>query len=193
MKVTSIISLSILLVGILIASAASAELSLNKDDSQVNFISTKNEDIAESHSFDEFSGTLSNEGKLKIDINLMSVNTIIPIRNERMQKMLFDVTNFAIATYVADIDKSLTTMALGMTKDVVVDGQLTIKGKTVQVKFLVNITSLENGRIKATTIKPTIINASQFELDSGIDALREIAMLKSISKSVPLTFSVTFQ
>jgi polyisoprenoid-binding protein YceI len=193
MKVTSLISLSVLLSGILISSAANAELLLNKEESQVNFISVKNEHIAESHSFDDFSGTLSSEGKLKIDINLMSVNTIIPIRNERMQKMLFDVTNFALATFVADIDKSLTKMPLGMTKDVSVDGQLTIKDKTVQVSFLVNITSLENGKVKATTIKPTIINASQFGLDNGIDALQEIAMLNSISKTVPLTFSVTFQ
>lgn len=193
MKVTSLISSSILLAGMLISSGAIAELSLSKESSQVNFISVKNEHVAESHSFDDFSGTLSNEGKLQININLMSVNTIIPIRNERMKKMLFDVSNFALASFVADIDKSLTKMPLGMSKDVSVDGQLTIKDKTVPITFFVNITSLENGKVQATTIKPTIINASQFGLDSGIDALQEIAMLKSISKSVPLTFSVTFQ
>jgi hypothetical protein len=59
MKVTSLISLSVLLSGILISSAANAELLLNKEESQVNFISVKNEHIAESHSFDDFSGTLS--------------------------------------------------------------------------------------------------------------------------------------
>lgn len=193
MKVTSLISLTVFLASMSISEGAIAELSLSKEHSQVNFISLKNEHIAESHSFDDFSGTLSEDGKLKIDINLISVNTIIPIRNERMQKMLFDVSSFALATFAADIDKSLITMPLGMTRDVNVDGQLTIKDKTVPITFFVNITSLEDGKVKATTIKPTIINASQFGLDSGIDALQEIAMLKSISKSVPLTFSVTFE
>lgn len=193
MKVTSIIVLSVLLIGIFTSPALLADRSLNKDASQVNFVSVKNEHIAESHSFDEFSGTLSAEGKLKIDINLMSVNTMIPIRNERMQKMLFEVSNFAVASFVADIDKSLTDMPVGLSKNVSIDGNLTIKDKTVPVTFLVNITSLADGKINATTIKPTIISASQFGLDAGINALQEIAMLKSITKSVPLTFSVTFQ
>jgi polyisoprenoid-binding protein YceI len=193
MKVTTLLSLSVLLASVFASPVLLADLSLNKDASQVNFVSVKNEHIAEIHSFDEFSGSLSTEGKLQIDINLMSVNTLIPIRNERMQKMLFDASNFAVATFVADIDKSLASMPIGSTKNVSINGELTIKDKIVPVTFLVNITSLENGKVNATTIKPTIISASQFDLDGGINALQEIAMLKSISRSVPLTFSVTFQ
>jgi len=168
-------------------------MSLKKDVSQVNFISVKNEHIAEVHSFDEFSGTLSDEGNLKIEINLVSVNTLIPIRNERMQKMLFDVSTFAVATFVANINKSIIEMPIGTSKTVDIVGQLTIKGKTNDLSFSVSITSLADGQVSATTVKPTLINVSQFGLDDGIDALQKIAMLKSISKSVPLTFNVIFQ
>lgn len=193
MKVTTLLSLSILFASSFASPVLLADLSLNKDASQVNFVSIKNEHIAEIHSFDEFSGSLSAEGKLQININLMSVNTLIPIRNERMQKMLFDASNFAVATFIADIDKSFASMPIGSSKNVSINGDLTIKDKIVPVSFLVNITSLEEGKVNATTIKPTIISASQFGLDDGINALQEIAMLKSISKSVPLSFSVTFQ
>lgn len=193
MKVTTLLSLSILFASSFASPALLADLSLNKDASQVNFVSIKNEHIAEIHSFDEFSGSLSTEGKLQININLMSVNTLIPIRNERMQKMLFDASNFAVATFIADIDKSFASMPIGSSKNVSINGDLTIKDKIVPVSFLVNITSLEEGKVNATTIKPAIISASQFGLDDGINALQEIAMLQSISKSVPLSFSVTFQ
>ena len=193
MKVTTILSFSVLLVSVLISPALLANLTLNKDVSQVNFITLKNEHIAETHSFDDFTGSISSEGKLRIDINLVSVNTLIPIRNERIQKMLFDVSNFAVATFVADINESLLSLPVGTTQNVNVSGQLTIKAKTVPMTFLVSVTSLEHGQVNATTIKPTIIIASQFGLDNGINALQEIAKLKSISKSIPLTFNVTFK
>jgi len=193
MNINSVVSICVLCVSILISPALLADMSLKKDVSQVNFISVKNEHIAEVHSFDEFSGTLSDEGNLKIEINLVSVNTLIPIRNERMQKMLFDVSTFAVATFVANINKSIIEMPIGTSKTVDIVGQLTIKGKTNDLSFSVSITSLADGQVSATTVKPTLINVSQFGLDDGIDALQKIAMLKSISKSVPLTFNVIFQ
>jgi hypothetical protein len=44
-----------------------------------------------------------------------------------------------------------------------------------------------------TTIVPIVVSASQLNLQPGIEALREIAGLPSISYSVPVTFSLTFR
>ena len=170
-----------------------ADLKLNQDKSQLNFISIKNEHFAESHTFDSFSGALTKQGDLTITINIDSVNTIIPIRNERMRKMLFDAANYQQATFNAKVDEAVFQLSEGQTSVMAISGNLKIKNVEAPVTFDVAITALNNGQYRATTVKPTLINATSFELDAGIAALKEIAMLNSISTTVPLTFSVIFE
>jgi polyisoprenoid-binding protein YceI len=166
---------------------------LNKEKSALNFISIKNEHIAESHTFDQYSGSLSKDGKLSITIDLSSVNTLIPIRNERMQKMLFDVANYKEATFTAMVSKDLLKLKAGQARTASVAGEITIKGATVPVNFDIAVVGLEKGGLRASTVKPTLLSTSSFGLDGGIDALKTVAMLNSISKTVPLTFDVVFE
>ena len=182
-----------ILASVAIAPFASAHLSLQKDTSQVNFISIKNEHIAETHSFDHFTGSLDHDGQLSIEIDLTSVNTLIPIRNERMQSMLFKVSDFATATFSATLDKSILSMKSGAQQRASISGDLNIHGKSVATTFDVNITKLADGSMQATTVKPTVLNAASFHLVGGLKALQEVAMLNSISNSVPLSFTVTFK
>lgn len=170
-----------------------ANHTLNQEKSALNFISIKNEHIAESHTFDRYSGSLSKDGQLNITIDLTSVNTIIPIRNERMQKMLFDVANFSQATLNASVSKDLLTLAPGETTTSSITAVISIKGKAVPVTFEVAIVGLKDGGLRASTIKPTVLSTSSFGLDEGVAALQAVAMLNSISKTVPLTFDVVFE
>jgi hypothetical protein len=41
--------------------------------------------------------------------------------------------------------------------------------------------------------KPVIVNAASVDLADGIEALREVANLPSISKAVPVSFVLTFE
>lgn len=168
-------------------------LHLQLEQSQLNFVSYKNEHIAESHSFDSFSGTLDQQGKLSIEVDLSSVNTLIPIRNERMKSMLFDVANFAKASFTASLGEEVLAMKSGTSAVKSVTGILKIKDTSQEVQFNVVISALGDNKYLATTTKPTLINATRFGLGDGISALKEIAMLKSISKTVPLSFSVVFE
>jgi polyisoprenoid-binding protein YceI len=170
-----------------------ANMTLNKDQSSINFISTKNQNISEQHTFDRFAGALDKKGKLTITIDIASVNTIIPIRNERMLTMLFDASNYTTATFYADIAPELIGLKPGEMQRTTITGEMMIAGNTAPVSFDVVLTGLQNGGVNATTAKPTIINSSDFNLDDGIAALQQIAMLESISKTVPLSFSATFQ
>ncbi|MFT6330431.1 MAG: hypothetical protein ACJAYN_002373 [Bermanella sp.] len=47
-------------------------------------------------------------------------------------------------------------------------------------------------KLQAGELKQTIISTTAFNLDEGVAALQQVAMLKSISKSVPLSFNATF-
>lgn len=175
------------------AAHANSVKQLVSNASQVNFISIKNEHIAESHSFEKVSGNVTTSGMLTIEIDLSSVNTLIPIRNERMQAVLFNVTDFATATFTAQIDPTLLSMPEGGKAYASVTGQLTISGKSVATTFDISVISLSGGQVMATTTKPTLLSTTAFGLDGGVDALKSLAMLNSISKTVPLTFSVVFE
>jgi len=169
-----------------------AALTLDKSQSSINFISTKNQHISEQHRFDNYSGQLDDQGKLTITIDIMSVNTLIPIRNERMQKMLFNMSEYSVATFTAQIDPALIKLQTGELKRTTIAGEMTIAGNTAPVSFEVALIGLQNGSVSATTVKPTIISATAFNLDDGVAALQQVAMLQSISKAIPLSFSATF-
>jgi polyisoprenoid-binding protein YceI len=183
---------SLLLAGLLTASTAMADFTLDTSSSSVNFLSTKNVNVTESHTFDRFSGSISDDGALLLEVDLTSVNTLIPIRNERMQSMLFQVSDFATATFEAGVDESLLALAPGESIETSVQGNLSISGTSKPVTFDVRITGLQDGRLSATTVKPTVLSASEFGLEGGIEALREVAMLQNISNTVPFSFSVVF-
>ncbi len=59
--------------------------------SYVSFASVKNDLIAENHSFTAITGTVEDSGDVNIAIAFTSVETLIPIRNERIRSMLFVV------------------------------------------------------------------------------------------------------
>ena len=169
-----------------------ADMTLDKSVSSLNFISSKNEHIAEQHSFDRFTGMIDEKGKLLITIDMTSVNTLIPIRNERMQSLLFNVEKYTSATFSAQLSPKMLSLKSGEILKATIVGEMSIAGTTAPVSFDVSLVGLLNDRIQASTNKPTLISTSTFQLDDGIDALQKIAMLQSISKSVPLSFNVTF-
>jgi polyisoprenoid-binding protein YceI len=184
---------SVFLVSLLCsAPLAMADYQLEKVSSSVNFLSTKNVNVTESHTFDNFSGSITEDGALTLLIDLSSVNTLIPIRNERMQTMLFNAAAFPRAKFTAQLDDSLLNLTPGERKLASVEGELSLSGATSKLTFDIVVTGLKNGQLSAATVKPTVINAADFGLTGGLEALREIAMLQNISQTVPFSFYVVF-
>ena len=177
---------------LLCCSSAFANWQLDLSNSSINFMSTKNTHISEIHQFDSFSGNLSDTGELTVSIDLTSVNTMIPIRNTRMQEMLFNVSDFAQAAFTAKLSDDVFVMSVGEQRVLVVDGELTLHGATSKVPAHVRVVRVSDDAFIAYTTKPSIINASQFGLTSGVDALQKIAGLANISYAVPVSFSVQF-
>lgn len=192
-KIVNRLSPLLLSAALLIATNAHAQFSLDAQNSAVNFLSTKNVNVTESHTFDRIMGSVSDSGELSLAVDLTSVNTIIPIRNERMQSMLFNVTEFSRATFTASVEPALLTLAPGQTELASITGDLTISGVSNPIMFHVRITGLQDGKFAATTTKPTLISANTYGLEAGVEALREVAMLQNISTTVPFSFSVIFE
>lgn len=176
----------------LVSASALAQWSLDNEASSLSFVTIKADHVAEAHTFDQLSGSLSRSGELSVEILLSSVNTMIPIRNERMQAMLFETNIFPAATVSAEVNVGdLAGMSAGSQRRQAVPFTLNMHGMEQTYTADVMVTRLAGG-LQATTLKPILVTAEQYGLVSGVDALREVAGLPSISRAVPVTFSLTF-
>jgi len=177
-----------------IAISAQAQWTLDNDNSELNFISTKADKVAEVHRFNTLSGKVDDSGQVEIAIDLASVNTNIEIRNERMRKMLFETDRYAVAVLSAKIDEQkIDALTIGETIDVSVEGELTLHGESQPLTLAITVVRLSQSEILAISSRPVVINAANFELAEGVEKLREIAGLPSISTAVPVTFQLRFQ
>ena len=184
---------SILAITLFTSSYAIADWSLINDESTMSFISTKKSAISEVHHFKSMSGTIDEKGGLNLIVNLSSVETNIPIRNERMVKMLFETSQFANATLTTTINsQKITNLKEGDTYLDTLTFKTSLHGISQKITTPVKFIKLSNNKLMLILEKPVVVNASQFGLEKGIEQLQAIAKLPSISTAAPVTFSLTF-
>ena len=180
-------------VGLMLSSlSAQATWQLVNESSQLNFISTKASHIAETHTFGLLSGSIADTGEAQLNVDLASVATGIDIRNERMRTMLFNVLTFPQAEITTDLDLGEFTSLTGPVVKTI-SAKLSLVGQSTQVHGDVLVVPVNDDTVNVTTVAPIVVNANGLEMVAGIEALREVAGLPSISYSVPVTFSLTFR
>lgn len=181
-------------VSLFACSSALAEWTLDNTKSSLNFVSTKAIDIAEVHHFSQLVGRVSDNGKAVLTIELASVETGIPIRNERMLEMLFETRKFPLATVRSKIDMDIVNaIATGASQNMAIDLELDLHGVRVDIAANVVVVKLDDKTLMVSSAGPVILNASTVELSEGIEALREVASLPSIGNAVPVSFILTFE
>ena len=175
-------------------SSALAQWTLDNKGSQLSFVSIKAGNIGEVHKFGQLSGGLTAEGQLTVEVELASVDTLIPIRDDRMQQLLFETDIFPKATFSASINMDqVNAIAVGSSLALDVTGNLTIRDRTTSVSAKVMITRFADQGVLVNTLQPLLLNADAVGLTEGVEKLREIAGLPSISSAVPVTFVLTFR
>lgn len=172
--------------------SALADWQLVPESSGLHFLTTKNAQVTETHSFESISGTLDKRGNLIVSVDLASVNTHIPIRDTRMKEKLFSVANFPKAKFTATIASDLIALPVGNQTRQKIAGTVDLHGVEAPVEFDVIVARSTKSQFVVSTVAPTVLNATTFNLQSGVNTLQEIAGLKSITLAVPVTFSVTF-
>ena len=174
-------------------SSAFAQWTLNNDNSQLSFVSIKAGNIGEVHKFGQLTGELTSEGQLTVEVELASVDTLIPIRDDRMQQLLFETDIFPKATFTASIDMAeVNAVEVGSSKALDISGDLKIRDRTTSISPKVMVTRIAEGAVLVNTLQPLLLNADAVGLTDGVEKLREIAGLPSISSAVPVTFVLTF-
>ena len=176
-----------------VSGLSSADWQLNNEQSQLNLVTIKAGNIAEVHRFDTLSGTIKAD-TATVTIDLTSINTNIEIRDQRMNEFLFETTRFATASIIAQINsKTIDNLNIGDQQSIELNGALNLHGESKTVELgSVLITRLMDNRILVASQQPVIVNAGDFKLTAGVEKLRELAGLPSISNAVPVTFTLVF-
>ncbi|BCU06728.1 YceI family protein [Allochromatium tepidum] len=187
--------LSIALTGALVLSASPvlADWTLDPERSAVTYVTIKSKDIPENNHFKEMRGQIDDQGQVVVTLMLDSVETLVPIRNERMREILFDTANYKEAELKARIDpKALESLPVGQIKRMAAEGQLTLHGQSQTLTLSMMVGRLDADTLMVASTEPLLIEASKFGLSEGVEKLRAIAGLPSISEAVPVVFVVTF-
>ncbi len=164
---------------------------IDPEGSYVGFASVKNDVIAENHSFTQITGTIEDSGDANIVIALASVETLIPIRNERMQAILFEVAQYPDVTVTTNLDlDEFTSLGLGESKTDTILLGVNLHGTDLSKNVLVKVTRSSDNSYEVTSLGPIVIHASQFALSDGLESLRKVAGLQSIDLMVPVTFDL---
>ncbi|MEM0955438.1 MAG: YceI family protein [Pseudomonadota bacterium] len=161
------------------------------EKSSIQFISVKNAAIGEVHHFKTLMGGIDG-GKVEISIPLVDVETMIPIRNERMQKMLFETDLFPKAVLSSELEMApVMAMASGENLSMTVALDLDLHGVTQTLQAPVRVSRLGD-EIHVTTEAPIILNVANFNLADGVERLKTVAALNNISTAVPVTAHLVF-
>lgn len=180
-----------LVVAAALSFSAAADWSVNSAQSSLNFVSVKNDVVAETHSFKDLTGKLTEAGEFSVAIPALSIDTAVPIRNERILEHVLAAKQYATINAKGKVDsKVLTGLKTG--DSVVVDQalDLTLLTQTQSLTAKVKVTKVSDSQLVVTTVAPIMLDVNKFELNAGVEKLRELAGLKAISPLVPTTFSL---
>ena len=176
------------------ACTAWAGWTVDGDQSHLSFVTVKAGNVGEVHTFGEIGGGVDDTGSVSVEVQLASVDTLIPIRDERMREILFEVADFPVATLSAQVDlEAVQAQAVGTVSQTVLEASLALKESTLPLTLNVAIARLNEGRIMVTSTRPVVINAAGVGLAAGVEQLREIAGLPSISNAVSASFVIVFE
>jgi len=191
MKLVKLIKVALLCVT---SSCFASDWTVDNENSNLNFISVKKGNIAEVHSFTDLKGDLAASGNFQLSIDLNSVDTNNPVRDDRMKNFLFKTEQHSHANLSATIEvDQIDALTEGASKRLTIDSSLTLHGIMKTMPIDVIVTRLAGDKLSVVSLKPVIIQAKDFSLAAGIDKLRELASLPSISQAVPVSFYVTLK
>ena len=170
-----------------------AEWTLDSDNSYLSFVSIKNGVVAEVHRFDALSGIVKQDGSAVVKVGLASVETNIPIRNDRLKSMLFDVENFSLATVSAQLKiDEFDGLPQGTSLLRSIPIGINLHGMNGTMSASVKVTRTQENLWHVLSVQPLILNAGNYNLLGGIESLRAIAGLNEITSVIPITFSLEF-
>jgi hypothetical protein len=170
-----------------------ADWQLDNESSRLSFISTKATHITEVNRFRGLRGSVEDDGKVRLQVELETVETGIPLRDERVRKQLFEIARFAEAEISAQLDFApLVALAPGAQLELRLPLLVNLHGHKQEYRSELLVTRLDDRRFQVVTLAPLVLNAADFGLAEGLESLRALAGLPAISLAVPVSAVLIF-
>lgn len=165
--------------------------SLEPSLSSLDFASTKNAKVTEKHSFAKISGSLLSNNQFVLTIDLSSVNASIEIRNERINKHIFNTEKHKKAMVIGQFDLFDIPMK-GQSIESILQANLYFQN--LRLPISVNVTIENQGeQLVVSSNKAIILSAETLQITEGVDTLKGLANLKSISPEFPVSFKLVLK
>lgn len=166
---------------------------LDSATSYLSFVTTKNTHNVEVQTFTSLGGYIGNDGVAVLSIDLNSVNTNNTTRNQRVRDLLFETATYPTATVTVTVPGTLlSSLAVGQTLPTDVSATISLHGVNTTVTARVSVQRLSSSRILVQSMAPVLTKAGDFNLTTGLETLRSLVGLTSISAAVPVDFALVF-
>ena len=172
-----------------LSNADAANWVLNADKSEVNFISIKKGNIAETHVFNDVSGHIS-DGKAQFTIKPDSVDSRIPIRNERMREFLFETKLYPTIEISANVNELLNSLAPAQSNIVTIPAMLSMHGTSKEINLAARVSMMDSETLLVSSTQSVLIRAANFDMVEGITKLASLVNNLPIAETVPVNFSL---
>lgn len=165
---------------------------VDSKNSSVYFSSIKKQYVVEPAVFKKVTGSMSESGEVEVMIDLNSIDTKVPIRNERLNKLFFDSIKFPEAKVSAKIDNK----ALRKIKSVgrmSVPASITLYGQSQDVTLDLLVTKTRH-HIVVASLSALTVSASDYGIPA--DNLTKLAATVGgipISSKVGVSFVLAFE
>ena len=175
------------------SSVIQANWTLNGEASSLSYLSTKvaadsKTSTTERNYFSRMTGSVDDAGKTKVIIDLSSLETSIPIRNERMLKHVFNAPVFPKASLTTRVPPS-ATMPGARNFELAIT--LSMNGHAKTINIPVHVSATESS-MTVTPADIVLVNASDFGMSEGLAMMTELAGLAHIPETVPVSFQLSF-
>jgi len=168
---------------------SAARWALNTEKSEVNFISIKKGNIAETHVFNDISGHILN-GKAQFTIKPDSVDSRVPIRNERMREFLFETNVYPTIEINANVGDLVSSLKPGQSNMMTIPASLSMHGATKEIKLETRLSMINANTIVVSSTQSVLIRAADFDMVDGITKLASLVNNLAIAETVPVNFSL---
>lgn len=176
------------------SSLVHADWTLDGANSSFYYVTNKAAAVSEVNSFTGLSGAITDAGAATLSIDLNTVNTAIDVRNQRMRDIVFQVAQFPKADVTLQIDPaSLDSMKIGASDSSTYTASVVLHGVTADIAADLQIIKLDANTIQVQLVKPLIVAADTFGLAAGVEELRKVANLASITPNVVIDFTLVYR
>jgi polyisoprenoid-binding protein YceI len=186
------IGMALTLVGV--AAAAQADWTLDGSASTFHYVTSKNAAVSEVNSIPGLSGAISANGVATLQLDLATVDTAVDVRNQRMRDIVFQVAQFPEAMISVPVDSAmLDDLKPGVPASATYTATVSLHGMTQEIPADLQVVKLSDNTLQVNLVKPLIVSAAAFGLAEGVEELRTVANLTSITPSVVVDFSLLYR